>query len=196
MIRIEIIANRVQAAEDLAGLLSSDERIEVINARAPGSAASGRSRVADVIVAVNPGANQIRDAGIPVVVLSDRPPLGSAEALHAWLPLNTPLAEIAAAIVAVANELYVLTRDQYRARPNLVPAEMNDTGISPEKLTGRELQVLTMLADGLANKEIAAALSISGNTVKFHVAQVLAKLAVGSRTEAVRIGIRRGLIAI
>jgi DNA-binding NarL/FixJ family response regulator len=53
-----------------------------------------------------------------------------------------------------------------------------------------------MLAAGLANKGIAARLSISEHTVKFHVASILGKLGVSSRTEAVTVGIRRGLVML
>jgi DNA-binding NarL/FixJ family response regulator len=65
-----------------------------------------------------------------------------------------------------------------------------------EPLTNRERQVLQMLASGLGNKEIAARLVISEHTVKFHVASILGKFAAGSRTEAVSIGIRRGLVLL
>jgi len=66
----------------------------------------------------------------------------------------------------------------------------------PGPLTSRELEVLRMLADGIANKNIAWNLKISEHTVKFHVAQILAKLNAGTRTEAVTIGIRKGLIMV
>ena len=65
-----------------------------------------------------------------------------------------------------------------------------------EPLTPRESEVLQMLASGLANKEIAAKLAISEHTVKFHVASILGKLGAGSRTEAVSLGIRRGLVLL
>ena len=63
-------------------------------------------------------------------------------------------------------------------------------------LTPRELQILRMLSDGQANKSIAAELQISEHTAKFHVGQILAKLGAESRTEAVMIGIRHGLIMV
>jgi DNA-binding NarL/FixJ family response regulator len=63
-------------------------------------------------------------------------------------------------------------------------------------LTSREREVLRMLADGAANKTIAWKLGISEHTVKFHVAQILAKLNAGTRTEAVTLGIRQGLILL
>ena len=63
-----------------------------------------------------------------------------------------------------------------------------------EPLTPRELEVLTHLAQGLQNKEIALALTISERTVKFHVSSLMAKLGVGNRTEAVSRAAQRGLI--
>jgi DNA-binding CsgD family transcriptional regulator len=53
-----------------------------------------------------------------------------------------------------------------------------------------------MLAEGLGNKTIAVRLGISTHTAKFHVASILAKLGAGSRTEAVTVGMRRGLVVI
>jgi DNA-binding CsgD family transcriptional regulator len=72
------------------------------------------------------------------------------------------------------------------------PVDAADTGTAP--LTPRELEVLRMMADGAANKEIAWKLAISEHTVKFHVASVMGKLNASSRTEAVTRGLRRGLI--
>jgi len=65
-----------------------------------------------------------------------------------------------------------------------------------EEITPRETDVLRMLADGLVNKEIAARLGISEHTVKFHISSILDKLGASTRTEAVTLGIRRGLIPI
>ena len=73
----------------------------------------------------------------------------------------------------------------------------NPAQLSPaEHLTAREGEVLRLVALGQGNKEIAAQLNVSGHTVKFHVSSVLAKLGARSRTEAVTIGILRGLVAI
>jgi two-component system, NarL family, response regulator YdfI len=65
-----------------------------------------------------------------------------------------------------------------------------------EELTRRENEILRMLAEGLANKAIAARLGISEHTVKYHISSVLAKLGTATRTEAVTQGIRSGLIVI
>jgi DNA-binding NarL/FixJ family response regulator len=66
----------------------------------------------------------------------------------------------------------------------------------PAALTAREVQVLRLLAHGRANKEIAAELVISERTVKFHVSSILGKLGAGNRTEAVRLAVQRGLVAL
>jgi DNA-binding NarL/FixJ family response regulator len=63
-----------------------------------------------------------------------------------------------------------------------------------EQLTTREVEVLSELAKGLANKEIADALSISEHTVKDHLKNILGKLQVADRTEAVTTAIQRGII--
>jgi len=65
-----------------------------------------------------------------------------------------------------------------------------------DALTGREQEVLQLLAEGKANKEIAAALVISERTVKFHVSSILSKLGAGNRTEAVRLAVQRGMVSM
>ena len=65
-----------------------------------------------------------------------------------------------------------------------------------ETLTGREIEVLQYVAQGLANKQIGLAMGISEHTVKFHISSIYAKLGVSNRTEAVRRGVRLGLIAL
>jgi two-component system NarL family response regulator len=62
------------------------------------------------------------------------------------------------------------------------------------QLTPRELSVLRLLANGHSNKEIASTLAISERTVKTHLGHLFEKLGVTSRTEAVRVATRRGLV--
>ena len=64
------------------------------------------------------------------------------------------------------------------------------------QLTPRELSTLRLMADGKANKEIAADLGISERTVKTHLGHLFEKLGVTSRTEAVKIATRRGLVRL
>jgi len=65
---------------------------------------------------------------------------------------------------------------------------------APTPLTERELEVLALIAEGLANKEIATALHISENTVKTHVRHILEKLDLRSRSEAAAYAVREGLV--
>ena len=66
----------------------------------------------------------------------------------------------------------------------------------PDALTARELAVLDLIAQGLPNKAIAAALAISAQTVKVHVASIFGKLQAANRTDAVRRAVRRGFISL
>jgi DNA-binding NarL/FixJ family response regulator len=75
-------------------------------------------------------------------------------------------------------------------------AHESDDDAILEPLTPREIQVLELLAEGLANKAIAERLAISDQTVKFHVASIYGKLGAANRTDAVRRAVRRGLITL
>jgi DNA-binding NarL/FixJ family response regulator len=103
------------------------------------------------------------------------------------LPLNASAGQIAIAIEAAAAGLGVF------------PPERFDVYVEPSTpsiLTARETEVLRMIAEGLANKEIAYRLGISDHTVKFHVSALLGKLGVSSRAEAIGAGIRQGVIML
>jgi NarL family two-component system response regulator YdfI len=120
--------------------------------------------------------------------------------VRAALPRASSGDQIIAAVEAVAAGLIVWRLDSIDSLPYFTPSrESTDTAIATSKLdalTEREVEVLRMLAEGLGNKTIANRLGISEHTVKFHVSSVIAKLGASGRTEAVTIGIRRGLIMI
>lgn len=136
-----------------------------------------------------------------IVVLSDRfEPGRLAEALRAGvraiLPGDMSPDQIVAGLEAAAAGLIVLHPAEFDAMfPAAEPASSPLAELI-EPLTPRESEVLQMLASGLANKEIATRLAISEHTVKFHVASILGKLGAASRTEAVTLGIRRGLVLL
>jgi DNA-binding NarL/FixJ family response regulator len=114
--------------------------------------------------------------------------------VRAVLPPDAGAAEILAAVQAAATGMAVIDP---RDLESLVAAAATQFAAEPATpLTARELEVLRMLAEGAANKTIAWKLGISEHTVKFHVAQILAKLNAGTRTEAVTLGIRQGLILL
>jgi two-component system, NarL family, response regulator YdfI len=145
-------------------------------------------------------------AAAALVVLADAPRRVRADVamerglVRAVLPRDATSGEILAAIDAVVAGLVVFhpdaLADALAARP---PRESRPARIAADPaqpLTAREIEVLGMLAEGLGNKTIAVRLGISTHTAKFHVASILAKLGAGSRTEAVTVGMRRGLVVI
>jgi len=192
LIRIAILADTLGRARELATLLADDERLDIVDVRA----ATGRfvDARADVVVAVALSLTNLPALRIPVVLISDVNPR-FAENIHAALPLSASAAQISAAIEAAANDLRVFTHEQV-LRWIPFPSNRSEGETAVDELTARELQVLRMIADGNGNKEIAVALGISEHTVKFHVAQILSKLNASTRTEAVSLSLRRGLIAI
>jgi NarL family two-component system response regulator YdfI len=135
-----------------------------------------------------------------LVVLVDHPSGSSAEALRAGvravLPTDVSPGQLVAALQAVASGLVVLhPREVDAALPASAPGSRPLAELA-EPLTRREREVLQMLASGVGNKEIAAQLAISEHTVKFHVTSILGKLGAASRTEAVALAIRLGLILL
>ena len=77
-----------------------------------------------------------------------------------------------------------------------LPDAAVETSTADPSLTPRETEVLSLLAEGLANKEIASRLSFSTHTAKFHVESILRKLGAANRAEAVKEGIRMGFIGL
>ena len=113
--------------------------------------------------------------------------------VRAVLPDDATADELAAAIGAARAGLVALHPDalQGSAAARAAGARGGAAALSP-----REREILEMMAEGTSNRTIAGRLGISSQTVKFHVASILAKLGAASRTEAVTFGVRHGLIAL
>jgi two-component system NarL family response regulator len=97
------------------------------------------------------------------------------------------------------REVLVETIRKVHAGDTCIPAELVAklvAGVTSEVLTDRELEVLTLVARGRSNKDVATDLAISETTVKTHLRNVFAKLRVLSRTEAIAAAIRRGLVQL
>jgi two-component system, NarL family, response regulator YdfI len=141
------------------------------------------------------------DGWTPAIVLltGERHPAWTPEAMRlgvrALLSRDASAAEILAAVEAAASGMAVIDpRELETLLASNAPAPVSSS--EAHTLTARELEVLRMMAEGAANKTIAWKLGISDHTVKFHVASILAKLNAGSRTEAVTVGVRKGLILL
>lgn len=105
------------------------------------------------------------------------------------LPQTSMESEIIAAVEAVVSGLIVLHSQVVNNRQLLKETNL-------QILTPREIEVLQMLTNGLSNKLVAQKLHISEHTVKFHVSSIFQKLDVSTRTEAVAVGARLGLIML
>ncbi len=212
MIRVFIVAASPLARAGLENLLAARD-VEVVGSN------STMETIADQLTDAAPDVVLIDSSGEPfepmmgsifasglasdvsVVILGDgMTPVASAEALRAGiraaLPGDISPEQLVAALQAVASGLLVLHPSHASEGLAARSAPTRAFDELAESLTSRELEVLQMLAAGLSNKEIAARLNISEHTVKFHVASILGKLGAGSRTEAVSIGIRRGLVLL
>jgi NarL family two-component system response regulator YdfI len=116
--------------------------------------------------------------------------------VRAILPADAAPDQLIAALQAVAAGLLVLHPAEMEVlAPAATPASQPLAELA-EPLTRREREVLQMLAAGLGNKELASRLKISDHTAKFHVGSIMGKLGAASRTEAVALGIRRGLVLL
>jgi len=113
--------------------------------------------------------------------------------VQALLLQTTDASTLAAALQAIVQGLLVLDP----AFSAVVELDTDNEALPLiEALTGRELEVLQLLAEGLSNKAIALQLSISDHTVKFHVNAIMGKLNAQNRTEAVVRATRLGLIML
>jgi DNA-binding NarL/FixJ family response regulator len=108
--------------------------------------------------------------------------------IYSVLPMEATTHQLVVAIAAtVAGFAVTLPRP---------PAGLPEATRIAEDLTAREVEVLRLMARGYRNKQLATVLNISEHTAKFHVSSVLAKLGARTRTEAVTIGMTRGLVAV
>ena len=221
-IRVAVAAASETVRAGLEALLVSCEDLRVVSADRRDSGLARRDsglaprrpasrRACDVLVVAEGRGLTAGDGepgpaygGVPaVVVLSEDP--GAAARLAATGPPAWALlgpgadrAQLAAAVRAVHQGLVVLgpplASGLFRSRR---PSRLRDGPAGEElRLTPREQEVLALLAQGLGNKQIAWELSVSEHTVKYHISALYAKLGAGSRTEALRLGIERGLLSL
>lgn len=129
----------------------------------------------------------LADDGRAVNTLRDLP-------LRGWAIISPDAGreELLAAVSAAAQGLVALAREL--AGRLIGRQAVIDMGAEP--LTTREQEILQLIGQGLPNKQIAGRLQISEHTVKFHVSSVFAKLGAASRTEAINLGARQGLITL
>jgi DNA-binding NarL/FixJ family response regulator len=132
-------------------------------------------------------------AEIPTVLLAHAPSISTMRSaarmkIYSVLPMEITTTQLVAALSAtVAGFAATLPPSSFGPEESIPGSE---------HLTAREVEVLRLMSRGLTNKQLAALLKISEHTAKFHVSSVIAKLGARTRTEAVTIGVTRGLVAI
>lgn len=191
MIRVLLSVSSPALRAGLRALLTSDKTIKVVNDSMDDDVE------ADVVITSASQASFSGNGADPVsstatlFLSDDKVNIRSmTRSLRVWgiLPTDASAEELAAAVHALSQGLIVGT--------STLLFESESEPLSHGPLTDRESEVLGLLAKGLANKQIAVALSISEHTVKFHVSSIYSKLNVTNRTEAVREGLRGGWIAL
>lgn len=198
MIRLAIAAESAVVRAGLEALVASHPGIDLAGAYPDLSGVEALR--ADVMLAALPWEefSPPGDGRSPAIVLltNEPQPAWTQEAfrlgVRALLSRDASAAEILAAVEAAASGQAVI--DPRELETLLAATASATVSTETHTLTARELEVLRMMAEGAANKTIAWKLGISDHTVKFHVASILGKLHAASRTEAVTIGVRRGLI--
>jgi len=212
VIRVFIVAASPLIRAGLQSMLA-DSRVDIAGSAVDFETISGQ--LVDVepdVVLAEIGAdahedllNALEDAEIAreyaVVVLSEQPRADLlSKALRAGaravLPREVTPEQLRAALEAAVAGLVVVHPSEVNFVLPAPAAVSSPARELPEPLTPREREVLQMISAGLGNKEIAGRLSISEHTVKFHVASILGKLGASTRTEAVSIGIRHGLVLL
>jgi DNA-binding NarL/FixJ family response regulator len=207
LIRVLIVADSTVMRAGLEALLADSPDLEVLSGSARGEITGqliaqlqpevvlleGADGDQDLVLTATP------DAEIPaiVVLLDDgqQAPVVNLirSGVRGVLPLEATASEIVQAVHAAAAGLITI-------HPDLLEGVLSTNRFTPEEpeqpLTSREVEVLKMLAEGLGNKAIARRLNISEHTVKFHIGSIFSKLNASSRTEAVILGARQGLVLL
>jgi two-component system, NarL family, response regulator YdfI len=214
MIRILIAAESEILRRGLAASVPEDATIEILESFDPSS-----GQLAEKIEELQPDAiiferrgseDEIlsllagrEDARVPgIVILADTPTGGFVReaiesGIRAVLPRDASWQEIFAAAEAAAAGLVALDPASFEAALSVRTNGVRGIdGIAVHPLSPREIEVLRMIAEGLGNKEIASRMKLSEHTVKFHISSIFTKLDVSSRTEAVTLGVRLGLVPL
>ncbi|MBK8822513.1 MAG: response regulator transcription factor [Anaerolineales bacterium] len=202
MIRVTIVSPNSALRIGLRELLGRQPDIKVVGETVDLESVNEMETEVAVLASVSSARFINRKSNFAILFLTD-----DVESVRGMLNSNTqawgilsPDAtedELTAAVRAVGEGLWV-------GAPGLVQSLIRLSGRREssseeslvEQLTAREMEVIQLMAQGLANKQIALSLSISEHTVKFHLSSLYAKLGISSRTEAVKRGIELGLISL
>jgi len=211
LIRVYIIAPTITIRAGLRALLLDDPQVEIIGESVEPDVQLG-SLEPDVVIwsptvsmeyelSIENATNEW--IGIPTAWLVISPEPMVIERLikfniHVWgiLSPDASQSELVATVRALSEGLTVLNPVwmKYLTESRKISDASEPELVEP--LTGREMDILQLLALGLTNKQIAGKLSISAHTVKFHVSSIYSKMGTSNRTETVKLGLKLGLILL
>lgn len=208
-IKVIVIAATLAGRAGLRTLLDVEDQVQVIAEAAAISEYDSLPMPVDVYVVMAGAGMSLEGQQFPsgtdvpagVLLLTDDPEIAQPLAglpLRGWglLPTDCSESELLTALFAVDLGLVAAAPDQIGSL--LAPGQNFSVPVDGMEvsLTPRELEVLTLLTEGLSNKQVSYQLGISEHTVKFHVSSIYNKLGVSNRAEAVRLGIQLGLIML
>ena len=211
MTRVFIVAAPLRSRRELTALLDDAPDVEVVGTASSFAGAEEDWEELDVLLIRDSSESthelfdSLEDSGLlrqpPVLLLLEKATQNKVNraiqlGIRGVLPADVAAVQLISAVVAVAKGLVVLQPGELALAAASTRTRNGGAAELFEPLTPREKEVLQMLASGLGNKQIAAYLKISEHTAKFHVASILSKLGASSRTEAVSMGLRRGLILL
>ena len=202
MIRVTIVSPNHAFRVGLREMLGNQPDIKVVGETSELESVNELETEVVILASVSSARLQEDKSTYAVLLLTDdvedvRKIINSTSRAWGVLSTNASDDELAAAVHAVGEGLWV-------GAPGLVKSLIRLNGRREsssedpliEPLTAREMEVIQLMAQGLANKQIALTLGISEHTVKFHLSSLYAKLNSTSRTEAVKRGIELGLISL
>lgn len=208
MIRVFVIATTPMQQIGLRAMLTTSE-IEVVGeSLVPDTALDTLPEndvivIADEVLLEDAVSTLPDDETVAIVVMANNERIAfsllRSSKVRSWgiIPSTASASYLQGTIVAVAQGSVVfpstLMRGSHEAHLYVQSVPLETQG---EVLTAREHEVLELVSQGLSNKLIARHLQISEHTVKFHVSSVSTKLGAASRTDAVRLGLRKGLITL
>ena len=199
MIQVLLVAPSPALRAGLRSLLSSDNDIKIVDEQNEWSDSLQDDQYEADVVKTTSASYEVmqkndEDAFKKAILFLGDEPSGiqlNSQSSQVWgiLPMDATGPELTAAVHALYQGLIVGT-------PSLLFPPHDESSPLRGPLTDREAEILSLLATGLANKQIAIELGISEHTVKFHVSSIYAKLNATNRTQAVREGLRNGWIVL
>jgi DNA-binding NarL/FixJ family response regulator len=206
VIRVALLVPSDALRIGLRHILESQANLRVIEEFVYPSQWDAVDQAVDVLVAAPLNAETLQELlhqPLPALLLLTSDPTDVQSLIESSLPVwgalpeDSSEEELTASVYALAEGLIVGAPSLLtRLRASSQPLSIGAMDPLEEPLTNRELEVLQLIAQGLANKQIALQLDISEHTVKFHLSSIYAKLGVTNRTEAVNAGVRRGLVTL